>query len=79
MSPFLRDKLFTSIYKSVQHRPSSLDDAIGLTNTVISSVHKDIQDGSLSAHDLATSTLTVLKRFDQPAAISYQAFHTDIL
>lgn len=79
LSPFLRDKLFTSIFKSCQHRPTALDDAIGLTDTVIAAVHKDIRDGSLTSRDLATATLAVLKRFDQPAAISYRAFHADVL
>jgi transcriptional repressor NrdR len=79
LSPFLRDKLFTSIYKSVQHRPSSLNDAIGLTSTVISAVHIDVKDGSLPSQDLAKATLKVLHRFDKPASISYQAFHSDVL
>lgn len=79
LSPFLRDKLFTSIYKSCQHRPSALDDAIGLTHTVISAVHKDTREGALKTQDLAKAALKVLKRFDQPAAVSYQAFHADVL
>jgi transcriptional repressor NrdR len=78
-APFLRDKLFVSIYNSCRHRPAALDDAIGLTDTVIGQSHRNIQDGALKASDLAKTILTALRRFDQPAATSYQAFHADAL
>lgn len=78
LEPFLRDKLFISIHKSVQHRPTALQDAIGLTDTVIGLAGKEIKNGSLTANNLANITLKVLKRFDQPAAISYRAFHADV-
>ena len=79
LSPFLRDKLFVSIYKACQHRPSALEDAIGLTDTVMNAVLREARNGSLAAGKLTQAAYTVLKRFDQPAAISYQAFHTDVL
>lgn len=78
-APFLRDKLFISIHKSVQHRPSSLEDAVALTNTVINAIARKVENGSISTQDIAQTACQVLKRFDQPAAISYQAFHTDVL
>jgi transcriptional regulator NrdR family protein len=77
--PFLRDKLLLSIYKACQHRPSALEDAIGLTDTVMNAVRKDAREAFLPVGTLAKATHTVLKRFDQPAAISYQAFHADVL
>ena len=79
LQPFLRDKLFISIHKSVQHRPTALQDAIGLTNTAINNVTKEVENGSLKAQAIAKAAYVTLKRFDQPAAISYQAFHTDVL
>jgi transcriptional regulator NrdR family protein len=78
-APFMRDKLFVSIYKSCQHRPTALQDAIGLTNTIIGAVHKKVTNGSLTTKELAVTSHAVLKRFDQPAAISYQAYHADVL
>lgn len=77
LSPFLRDKLFTSIYRSCQHRPTALQDTIGLTHTVIAKLWKLTESGQLTAATIASTTYQILKRFDQPAAVSYQAFHTD--
>ena len=79
LAPFVRDKLFISIYKSCQHRPSALEDAVGLTSTVIAALRKNIQDGGLDASQVAKAAHEVLGRFDQPAAISYQAYHADVL
>lgn len=79
LSPFVRDKLFISIHKSLQHRRSALNDAIGLTDTVINKIHKNVQNGAIQAQDIAKTAYQTLKRFDQPAAISYQAFHADAL
>jgi hypothetical protein len=33
----------------------------------------------LKSRDIARTAHMVLKRFDQPAAVSYQAFHADVL
>lgn len=77
--PFMRDQLLVSIYNSLRHRASALADAEGLTNTVISMLTKQIQNGTLQARDIAAATHVVLNRFDQPGAISYQAFHADVL
>jgi transcriptional repressor NrdR len=78
-SPFVRDKLFISIHRSLQHRPSALNDAIGLTETVINQIHKSVDNGSIKSTAIAQASYRTLKRFDRPAAISYQAFHTDVL
>lgn len=79
LRPFLRDKLFASIYRSCQHRPTALEDTIGLTDTVIAKVWQLTESGKLEAATIATVTFKVLKRFDQPAAISYRAFHAELL
>jgi transcriptional repressor NrdR len=79
LAPFLRDKLFISIHKACQHRPTALPDAIGLTNTIINVVNKAIHDSVLNAQDIAGASYQTLRRFDQPAAISYKAFHGDVL
>lgn len=77
--PFLRDLLYISIYKSLQHRQSSTLDAAGLTATIISSLQKYQANGCLPAAAIATITLDCLKRFDAAAATYYQAFHGDVL
>lgn len=75
LQPFLRDKLFVSIYKSCQHRPTALPDALGLTTTVIAACRPLAKSGSLPVRVIASQTLRTLQRFDQAAAIHYQAFH----
>ncbi len=77
--PFLRDKLFASIFRSCQHRPNALQDTIGLTHTVITKLWKLTENGQLKAATIAAVIYQSLKNFDQPAAISYQAFHADLL
>lgn len=77
--PFLRDKLFVSIYKSCQHRPSAFEDARGLTATVIAGLWQDIDKALISPGLIARRTHAALHRFDKPAAVHYQAFHADVL
>ena len=77
--PFLRDKLFVSLYKSLGHRPTAATDAIGLTATVIGNVQKIVQDGSVTTTAISTLSLEVLQRFDKAAAVAYQAYHADVL
>lgn len=79
LSPFLRDKLFVSIFQSCQHRPTALPDAIGLADTVIAAANKQVNQGTLPAKAIAIAAHETLKRFDQAAATHYQAFHADIL
>lgn len=78
-SPFLRDKLLISIYKSCQHRPTAMQDAVGLTDTIIAKAHESIINGAIPVQDVAKAAYGVLRRFDQPAAVSYQAFHAERL
>jgi transcriptional repressor NrdR len=77
--PFLRDKLFTSIYRSCMHRPSALQDTIGLTDTIIAKLWQLAQNGQLDSTAIAQTAHLTLKRFDKAAAVSYQAFHADLL
>lgn len=77
--PFMRDKLFISIYKSIQHRPSALQDALGLTATVMAAIKKSLHEGSIDRSALASQVYTTLHHFDKPAAVHYAAFHSDAL
>ncbi|MDL2363398.1 MAG: hypothetical protein QFB86_03395 [Patescibacteria group bacterium] len=73
--PFSRDKLFMSIYKSVQHRPTALADAGGLTNTVIQKLLHQQPSDQLTAKQIAATAQVALHRFDSAASVHYAAFH----
>ncbi len=79
LEPFLRDRLSISIYKSLQHRPTAVTDAVGLSTTIVSAVQKSTQNGSITSTALATIAFATLQRFDKAAATMYQAYHADVL
>lgn len=79
LSPFLRDKLFVSIYNSLRHRKNALDEAIGLTGSVISILGVKITDGRMPSKAISQEIYRILGRFDKAAAVSYQAFHADVI
>jgi transcriptional regulator NrdR family protein len=73
--PFLRDKLFLSLYSSCQHRKHAVSDATALTDTVLSQLPTISQNGLVDRIALKKHTLAVLQRFDNVAAVHYAAFH----
>jgi transcriptional regulator NrdR family protein len=73
--PFSRDKLFISLYESCQHRSTALNDAAGLTDTVIKKTGGQIKDGVVSRRSLVQTAQVALNRFDEAASVHYQAFH----
>lgn len=73
--PFLRDKLFLSLYDSLKHRKTALNDATALTDTIISKLMLCIKDGRVENSMIAKTALDVLNRFDKAAATSYAAYH----
>lgn len=73
--PFMREKLFLSLYKSCEHRKTATDDAAALTDTVISGLAKQARVGIIESGSIAHEAITTLKRFDTPAAVHYKAFH----
>ena len=75
LEPFSRDTLFISVYDSLRHRKTVLDDATALTSTIISTLTPLATDAVIDRDVIATVTTTVLGRFDKPAASHYQAFH----
>jgi transcriptional regulator NrdR family protein len=75
LSPFLRDKLLLSIYKSCQHRDTAMSDTIGLTDTAVSQLRSHVVDGALEAATIAAVVLAILENFDEAAATHYRAFH----
>lgn len=75
LEPFSRDTLFISVYDSLRHRKTVLDDATALTSTIISTITPLADNASIDRDVIVTVTTTVLQRFDKPAASHYQAFH----
>ena len=75
LKPFSRDKLFLSLYRSLQHRKQATNDASCLTDTVLSKIMPHIHNGVISNEQIVSVSLLVLKNFDKPAATHYLAFH----
>jgi transcriptional regulator NrdR family protein len=75
IEPFLREKLFISIYESCKHRSSALEDAEAITSTIIGNLLGTVQNATLPRSVIATTAAGVLKNFDYAAHTHYTAFH----
>ena len=64
-----------SVYDSLKHRKTALEDATGLTDTVISKLLPHMKDAVLDKSLIIITTTTILKRFDKAASTHYKAFH----
>lgn len=76
LQPFSRDKLFLSLHRSCQHRPTAIRDAAALTDTVIKKLLTAITGGSVDSHTITDIAQVALNRFDKAASTHYGAFHT---
>lgn len=72
---FQRDKLFMSIFDSLKHRKTALEDATALTDTIISRLYPHMKEVTLEKQIIISITLESLRRFDIVAATHYEAFH----
>jgi transcriptional repressor NrdR len=72
---FSRDKLFLSIWDSLRHRGTAIEDATALCNTVIAKLLANTDNALLSRAVLTSITAQTLARFDQPAFVHYNAHH----
>lgn len=75
VEPFSRDILLVSVYDSLRHRKTAINDAEGLTNTVLSKLYAGLSGATVERDELVRIISTVLKRFDKAAATHYLAFH----
>ena len=75
LEPFSRDTLLLSIYESLKHRKSAINDSGALTSTIISALYPLAEDTIIDRDVVTTVTASVLERFDKVAATHYQAFH----
>jgi transcriptional regulator NrdR family protein len=75
LRPFSRDKLLLSLHRSLQHRPTALEDAAGLVDTVVKKLSAVVTDGVLDSRKIISTVQVALNRFDKAASVSYGAFH----
>jgi transcriptional regulator NrdR family protein len=76
LQPFSRDKLLLSLFVSCQHRKTALEDAAGLTETIIAKLGEHAKDAVIGYRDIAQVAQVALNRFDKAASTHYQAFHS---
>lgn len=74
-SPFSRDKLFLSLYRSCQHRPQAVIDASALTDTVIRRLLPVVKQGLLDRQSIRATAQVALSRFDDASSVQYAAYH----
>jgi transcriptional repressor NrdR len=75
LHPFERDKLFLSLYRSLQHREMAQKDAAGITQTVIDKLLRQKAANPISSRTIVQLVQVALNRFDTAASVHYQAFH----
>jgi transcriptional regulator NrdR family protein len=75
LQPFSRDKLFVSIYRSCEYRPTALSDAGSLTDTVISQLQSKVENSCIPLSIIQQQASITLKRFDPVAAMFYKAYY----
>ena len=74
-SPFSRDKLLVSILRAVGHRERPIEDAGALTATITAKLLYQTATAAVSPADITKTALETLRRFDNAAAVQYQAYH----
>ncbi len=76
-SPFSRERLLISLYKCLAHRPSAVEDASALTDTVMGSlrVSTAATQAVLPVRGIRDVALATLERFDPLGAAQYLAYH----
>lgn len=75
IQPFVRDKLFMSVYKSLQHRHSPLEDAGAVTDTIMQKLVQLQPGAAIERQTIIQLTQVALHRFDTAASVYYAAFH----
>ena len=75
LEPFQRDKLFLSLYQSLTHRKSAIDDAGHLTNNVITKLLDIQNNGLIDSIEIKHKAMYVISHFDQTASFYYQAHY----
>ena len=74
-APFVREKLYISVYNSLKHRKDAQTSAIALTDTIISRILPLITNAQLPCSEIAVTTYKILSNFDKPASVYYRSYH----
>lgn len=78
LEPFSRDKLLLSLYGSLAHRKTAIDDAGALCTTIISqALRSTAQAAVIELATLREITASCLARYDAAAATHYRAYHVN--
>lgn len=75
LAPFSPEKLLISLYESCRHRPTAVSDASALAGTIQAQILTLAQNGIINRHTLLNLVTRTLRRFDQTAAVYYQAYY----
>lgn len=73
LQPFSRDKVMLSVYLSILHRKTALDDSTALIGTILPRVVAHSNRGVIDSKEIFEITLGVLTNFDKAGATYYQA------
>lgn len=73
LEPFIRAKLFVSIYEACKHLNEPEMNADSITDTIISKL--DTSTPIIKRRELIQAVQTTLQAFNKAAAVSYSAFH----
>ncbi len=72
---FLKEKLLLSIYDSLGHRKDAINDAVAITDTIMSNILKSLKTPLIDRSTLINTSVKVLTKFDKPAAVHYKAYY----
>jgi transcriptional regulator NrdR family protein len=79
IEPFVRDKLFLSIYRSVDHLDKPVFVSTHLTNNVLRHILKlKPLNPVVSSANIADITAKVLKNYNAAASVRYLSFQTQL-
>lgn len=78
ITPLSRDKLFLSINASCGHRKDNINDASGLTDTILNKIIRTTKNGQIARHKIIEVVLEVLDNFDASASTMYRAYHPNV-
>lgn len=74
LAPFWPLKLTLSLYRSLEHRPTALEDANQLAQTIMRKLPAQL--GVIEQTAITQTALVALQRFDKVACTHYEAHHT---
>lgn len=75
VSAFSPDKLYLSIYRSMTHRKSPIEDTRGICDYSIDVIARNLDKGAVDRAYISKTVGKVLKNFDEAAYIHYSAHH----